>query len=328
MALAALIKRVAGRVSRKSRKITLKVGCSTNEESVAAICLKKFKELVEQESNGRIEVSVFPNAQLGDDVKMISQMRAGTLEGAVMSSTLLASVDKKWMIFDAPFLFPSSEVLFKVVDGPIGQKLMDSLPQNGLLCLAYPDYGYRQLTNSVKPVKSLADAKGLKIRVQENPVHIAAFEALGMSPTPMPFSELFTALQQKAIDGQENPLTTIYLQKFYEVNKYLTLTNHVNVPFVFLFSKNVWDKIPAADQQLIKKAGQDAAMYERQVSQDMAKEAVANLEKAGMTVTTLTPEQAAEFKNATKDVIYKFQDQIGKDFIDEMNAEVAKYSKQ
>lgn len=219
---------------KKAEKRVIKVGIGLNEQSPQYKGLQKFKEIVEKDSKGRIEVQLFANSQLGDDTKMMTALRAGTLEMTCPSTAPIAGIDKKWMVFDFPFLFPNEEVADKVVDGPFGQKLLDSLSNHGIKGIAFWENGYRQLTNSVREVKTPADVKGLKIRTMENPVHLAAFRALGANPTPMPFGELFTSLQQRTIDGQENPLTTIYLQKFYEVQKYTTLTNHLYSPFVFI----------------------------------------------------------------------------------------------
>lgn len=312
---------------KKAEKRVIKVGIGLNEQSPQYKGLQKFKEIVEKDSKGRLEVQLFANSQLGDDTKMMTALRAGTLEMTCPSTAPIAGIDKKWMVFDFPFLFPNEEIADKVVDGPFGQKLLDSLSNHGIKGIAFWENGYRQLTNSVREVKTPADVKGLKIRTMENPVHLAAFRALGANPTPMPFGELFTSLQQKTIDGQENPSTTNYLQKFYEVQKYSTLTNHFYSPFVFMFSKKIWDTLPKEDQDIIAKAGKEAAVYERKVNREMMTESVNGLEKAGMIVTRLTPDQQKAFMEATKDVAAKFETEIGKETIDSMKAEIAKYSK-
>ncbi|EAX46932.1 TRAP dicarboxylate transporter, DctP subunit [Thermosinus carboxydivorans Nor1] len=312
---------------KKAEKRVIKVGIGLNEQSPQYKGLQKFKEIVERESKGRIEVQLFANSQLGDDTKMMTALRAGTLEMTCPSTAPISGLDKKWMVFDLPFLFPNEEIADKVLDGPIGQKFLDSLSQNGIKGIAFWENGYRQLTNSVKEVKTPDDVKGLKIRTMENPVHLAAFRALGANPTPMPFGELFTSLQQRIIDGQENPVTTIYLQKFYEVQKYATLTNHFYSPFVLMFSKKIWDTLPKEDQDIILKAGKEAGLYQRKINREMMKESLANLEKTGMVVTKLTPEQQKAFMDATKDVATKFEAEIGKELIQEVKAEIAKYAK-
>ena len=312
---------------KKAEKRVIKEGIGLNEQSPQYKGLQKFKEIVEKDSKGRLEVQLFANSQLGDDTKMMTALRAGTLEMTCPSTAPIAGLDKKWMVFDIPFLFPNEEIVDKVVDGPIGQKMLASLSSHGIKGVAFWENGYRQLTNSTREVKTPADVKGLKIRTMENPVHLAAFRTLGANPTPMPFGELFTSLQQKTIDGQENPLTTIHLQKFYEVQKYATLTNHFYSPFVFMFSQKIWDTLPKEDQDLIMKAGKEAGVYERKINRDMMKDSAAALEKAGMIVTKLTPEQQKAFMDATQEVGAKFENDIGKELLAEVKAEIAKNMK-
>lgn len=312
---------------KKVEKKVIKVGIGLNEQSPQYKGLENFKQIVEKESKGRLEVNIFANAQLGDDIKMMTQLRAGTLEMTVPSSSPIASLDKKWMVFDLPFLFPNEEVVDKVLDGAVGQKFLDSLSQYGIKGIGYYENGYRQLTNSKREIKGPEDLQGLKIRTMENPVHLAAFRTMGANPTPMPFSEVFTAMQQKTIDGQENPSTTNFLQKFYEVQKYNTLSNHVYTPFVSMFSKKIWDTLSKEDQDVILKAAKESTVYQRKYNREMMKEAVAGMEKNGVLITKLTPEQQKAFMAATKDIAPKFEAEIGAATVQEVQAEIAKYSK-
>lgn len=312
---------------KKVEKRVIKVGIGLNEQSPQYKGLEKFKELVEKESKGRLEVNIFANAQLGDDIKMMTQLRAGTLEMTVPSSSPISTLDKKWMVFDLPFLFPNEEVVDKVLDGPVGQKFLDSLSQYGLKGLGYYENGYRQITNSKKEIKEPGDVKGLKIRTMENPVHLAAFRLLGANPTPMPFSEVFNAMQQKTIDGQENPSTTNFLQKFYEVQKYNTISNHVYTPFVSMFSKKAWDTLSKEDQDVILKATKDSSLYQRKYNRDMMKDCEAGMAKNGVVVTRLTPDQQKAFADATKTIATQFEAEIGADTVKEVKAEITKYSK-
>jgi tripartite ATP-independent transporter DctP family solute receptor len=303
---------------------TIKAGIGLNELSPQYKGLQKFKEIVEAESQGRIKVDLFANAQLGDDAKMMTSLRAGTLEMTCPSTAPIAGLDKQWMVFDLPFLFPNEEVADKVLDGPFGQKYLDSLPAHGIIGMAFWENGFRQLTNSKVEIKQPADLKGLKIRTMENPVHLATFQTLGANPTPMPFSEIFSALQEKTIDGQENPSTTNFLQKYYEVQKFTTLSNHFYSPFVFMYSKRLWDTMSQEDQALILKAAKEAGTYERKINRETMGEAVAGMEKAGMTVTRLTPEQHQVFVDATKDIAGRFENDIGADNLKAIREEIAK----
>lgn len=312
---------------KKVEKKVIRVSIGLNDASPEYKGLEKFKELVAKGSNGRLEIQIFPSAQLGDDIKTMTALRAGTLEMSGPSSSPVATINKKWMVFDLPFLFPNEQVVDKVLDGPFGQKMLDSLQAHGLVGICYMENGYRQMTNSKREVKSPDDVKGLKIRTMENPVHLAAWRKLGANPTPMPFSEVFNAMQQKTIDGQENPNTTNFLQKFQEVQKYSTLSKHVYTPFVIMYSKKLWDALPKDDQAIILKAGKEASVWQREYNRKVDAEAVQGLEKAGMVITRLTPDQQKAFMDATKDIAAQFENDIGKDTIAEVKAEIAKYSK-
>lgn len=226
-------------VEKKVEAKIIKAGIGLNDQSPQYKGLLKFKEILEAESKGRYEVNLFASSQLGDDTKMMTSLRAGTLEMTCPSTAPIAGLDKKWMVFDLPFLFPDEEVADKVLDGPFGQQYLTSLADHGIIGMAFWENGFRQLTNNVHEIKTPADLKGLKIRTMENPVHLATFRGMGANPTPMPFGELFSALQQKTIDGQENPSTSNFLQKFYEVQKFSTLSNHFYSPFVFMYSKKI-----------------------------------------------------------------------------------------
>ena len=166
--------------------------------------------------------------------------------------------------------------------------------------------------------------KGLKIRTMQNPIHLEAFRAMGANPTPMPFSEVFTAMQQKTIDGQENPIPTIWLSKFYEVQKYVTLTGHVYGPHIMLINKKLWDSFPAGDQKIIAEAAQESAIYQRGMNRKMNRDFVDNLKKAGNTVTELTPEQHKAFVDACASVYATWEPKIGKALVDEFKATVTK----
>lgn len=305
----------------------IKVSIGLNEASPLYQGMRKFGDLVQERTKNKYEIQLYANAQLGDDIKATESVRMGTLEMTPPSTSPLTGIESKLMVFDLPFLFPSPEVADKVLDGPIGQKLLDGLSAKGLKGLAYMENGFRDVTNSVREIKAPADLKGLKIRTMENPMHLAAWKAMGSNPTPMPFSEVFTAMQQKTIDGQENPIPTIYLQKFNEVQKYVTISNHIYSPFIVLFSQKIWDSMPKEDQEIFQQAALEAKDFQRKISRDMVKDQVGKLRDAGMTVTELTPDQLKAFQDATKPVYDQFAEKIGKDLVKEVTDEVVKLSK-
>jgi len=308
--------------STKPAKI-LKISNGINEQHPSYLASKRFEEIVEAKLPGKYDVQVYANAQLGDDVRATEGVRMGTLEMVATSASPLTGLVPELNVFDLPFIVTSYKAADAIYDGPVGAKIAALLEPKGLKLLAYYENGFRQLTNSVREIKTPEDVKGLKIRTMQNPIHLEAFRALGANPTPMPFSEVFTAMQQKTIDGQENPIPTIYLSKFYEVQKYTSLTGHVYGPHLLLINKALFDSFPADDQKIILQAAQDSAKYDREILRKMATEQIAELRKVGMIVTELSAEQLKAFQKATASVYASWEPKIGKALLDEFRAAVA-----
>lgn len=292
----------------------ISAGIGLNDKSAQYQSMKFFKELAEKNSGGRITVDLYHSSQLGDDREMMEALQMGTQEMTCPSTAPIAPFVNGFKVFDLPFLFPTYEAADYVLDGPVGQDLLNQLPKIGLIGLAYWENGYRQLTNSKTAVSSPADCKGLKIRTMENPIHLAAWKALGANPTPMAFGELFSAMQQKVVDGQENPWGTIYLQNFPEVQDYTTDTGHVYSPFVLLISKKFWDKLPEDLQKVVKEAALEAKDHNRKLNREMNAKYLEELKKV-MNVTILTPDQKAAFQAAVQPVYDQFSDEIGPELI-------------
>ena len=292
----------------------ISAGIGLNDKSAQYQSMKFFKELAEKNSGGRITVDLYHSSQLGDDREMMEALQMGTQEMTCPSTAPIAPFVNGFKVFDLPFLFPTYEAADYVLDGPVGQDLLNQLPEIGLIGLAYWENGYRQLTNSKTAVSSPADCKGLKIRTMENPIHRAAWKALGANPTPMAFGELFSAMQQKVVDGQENPWGTIYLQNFPEVQDYTTDTGHVYSPFVLLISKKFWDKLPEDLQKVVKEAALEAKDHNRKLNREMNAKYLEELKKV-MNVTILTPDQKAAFQAAVQPVYDQFSDEIGPELI-------------
>ncbi len=292
----------------------ISAGIGLNDKSAQYQSMKFFKELAEKNSDGRITVDLYHSSQLGDDREMMEALQMGTQEMTCPSTAPIAPFVNGFKVFDLPFLFPTYEAADYVLDGPVGQDLLNQLPEIGLIGLAYWENGYRQLTNSKTAVSSPADCKGLKIRTMENPIHLAAWKALGANPTPMAFGELFSAMQQKVVDGQENPWGTIYLQNFPEVQDYTTDTGHVYSPFVLLISEKFWDKLPEDLQKVVKEAALEAKDHNRKLNREMNAKYLEELKKV-MNVTILTPDQKAAFQAAVQPVYDQFSDEIGPELI-------------
>ncbi len=302
----------------------LKVSNGVNEQHPSYLGGKKFGEILNAKLPGKYDVQVYANAQLGDDVRATEGVRMGTLEMVCTSASPLTGLVPEFNVFDLPFIVTTEKAADAIYDGPVGAKLGAALEPKGIKLLAYYENGFRQLTNSVRAVQAPADLKGLKIRTMQNPIHLEAFRAMGANPTPMPFSEVFTALQQKTIDGQENPIPTIWLSKFYEVQKYVSLTGHVYGPHIMLINKKLFDSFPAEDQKIIAAAAQESAVYQRSINRKMNSDFVAELKKAGVTVVELTPEQKKAFQDAVAPVYANWEPKIGKALMDEFKDTVAK----
>jgi TRAP-type transport system periplasmic protein len=285
---------------------------------------KKFADLVEQKSGGKIKVRLFPSGQLGGDLQTVSSLQGGTLDVTVLNAGLLSSQVKEFGLFDLPFLFDSGKQADAVVDGPFGQKLAESLAAKNLVGLGYWDLGFRNLTNSRRPVAKLEDIQGLKIRVLQSPLYIDLFNTLGANAVPLPFPELYTALEQKTVDGQENPATVIQTSKFAEVQKHLTFTRHIYNPQIVIFSKRVWDRYDPEERKLIEDAAAEAKVYQRQVSRDAEAKAVEQLKAQGMQLTELSPDEIARLRDKVKPVTEKFAKEANEASVKELFAEVEK----
>lgn len=306
-------------------KKVIKVSNGVAEKHPAVIALnEKFKKIVEEKTNGRYVVEVYFSNQLGDDVKATEALRAGTLEACMTSTAPLVGFTKELAIFDIPFLFADEKTADFVLDGPIGQKLSGLMPAQGLVNVGWAENGFRHLTNSVRPVSTPEDVKGMKVRTMENNFHLAAWRALGANPTPMSWAEVFTALQQKAIDGQENPVPNFYTAKIQEVNKYISTTGHIYSPFMFLFSKKIWDTYPKEDQEIIMAAAKETCLYERKLNREATTKFLQDLKKEGYTVIELTPDQKKPFRDLTAPVWDQVAAKVGKDLVDQVKTEMAK----
>lgn len=297
---------------------TIRAGIGLNENHPEYKGLLKWKEIVEEKTDGALEVETYPSGQLGDDRTMAEGLQLGSLEVTIPSTAPMANFIPELAVYDFPFLFPDNETADKVLDGPIGQKLLDEFDDQNMKGLAYWENGFRDLTNSKHEVKTAADFDGLKIRTMENDLHLESFRALGANPTPMAFTELFTAMQQGTVDGQENPVATIYLEKFYEAQDYMSTTHHVYSPFVFLMSKEFFDGLTEDQQKIVTDAAKEAGDYERDLIRKQADENLEALKEEGMTVTEVTPEAREEMKEIVQPVIDEYADKVGKDLVDEV----------
>lgn len=287
---------------------------------------QKFAELVAAKSGGRFKVNVFPGGTLGGDAANVSALQGGTIEFVQLNSGILASQVKDFEVFDFPFLFANAKEADALVDGPFGQKLHAKLADKGIIGLAYVELGFRNITNSKKAINTVEDIAGLKLRVIPNAINIDWVKALGANPTPLAFPEVYAGLEQKAIDGQENPLSVILANKFYEVQKNLAVTNHQYNPQSIIFSKKVWDTLTPADQKLLQDAAREAAVFQRKVNRDKSADDLQELKKAGMAVTEFSPAEQAKLRAKLEPVVAKHGAAISAT-VAEVQAELAKLRK-
>ena len=290
--------------------------------------MERFAEILAARSGGKIKVNLFPGGVLGSDQANVSALQGGTLEMVVLNSGILASQVREFGIYDFPFMFASPKEADAVVDGPFGKMMHDKLEAKGIVGLAYWELGFRDITNSRRPINKVEDIAGLKLRVIPNAINVDWVKALGANPTPLPFPEVYAALDQKAIDGQENPVTVISANKLYEVQKHIVLSNHQYNPQSLIFSKKVWDTLSAADRKLLIDAGVEAGKYQRQVSRDAATTALENLKRNGMQVTELSAAELAKFREAMKPVIAKHSEIVGSGTVAALQAELARLRRQ
>ncbi len=306
---------------------TIRAGIGLNDQHPQYKGLVKFKEIVEEKTDGAITVETYHSGQLGDDRTMTEALQLGSQEVTIPSTAPLANFVPEFSVFDFPFLFPNEEVADKVLDGEVGQKFLKKLEDQDLMGLAYWENGFRNVTNSEHAIASAEDFKGLKLRTMENDLHLEAFRALGANPTPMAFTELFTAMQQGTVDGQENPYATIYLQKYYEIQDHVSNTQHIYSPFVFLMSKSFYDGLTEEQQTIVKEAAVEAGQYERKLNREANDKYLEDLQAEGMTYTEISPEGHDEMKELVQPVIDKYAEKIGKDVVQEVYDAVEEASK-
>jgi TRAP-type transport system periplasmic protein len=282
-------------------KLTLGHGAAVgNPRHEAAL---KFAEVAKAKSGGRIEVQVAPSAQLGDDAAMVTALRTGALDISANSQGAVANAVPEFAAYGMPFLFSSAAAAFKLLDGPLGKELADKSAEKGLVLLGTWDNGIRQMTNGKRPITKVDDMRGLKMRVPPDATLVDIMKALGAESQQVKFAELYVALQQGVVDGQENPLVNIHASKLYEVQKHLALTNHQFQMTPFLMSKRSWDKLADADRKAVTEAAAEATALQRKLSQEADDKLLADLKSKGVQVTT--PDRAA-FAKATAEVVEKW----------------------
>ena len=292
---------------------SLKMAYALSVDSHYGVGANAFNEAIEKSTDGEYTIEQFANSALGGEREVIEGLQLGTIDLAIVSTGATLNFVPATGVFDIPFLFRDLDHARKVLDGDIGKQMLEEFPKRGLEALAWGEQGFRQLTNSVRPVSTPEDAKGLKIRTTENPIHIAAFREIGILATPMAWPEVATALQQGTIDGQENPMSVIVSAKLPQLQKYLSLTSHVYGPALVLMSPSVYNGLSDERKDAFKQAGAAAAQAMRDYVDNIEQSGIEQVKKEGMEVNTV---DHAAFVQAVQPVYPQYYKQFGQELVE------------
>lgn len=308
--------------AQAQKKTVIKIGWTTSDgaSDPYAIGARAFKAAAEANSKGTLDVQLYPNRQLGDERPMIEGLRFGTVDAGIITNSSVAQIEPSFQLNDLPFLYKSEEQAFKLLDGSVGAQMTKKLDAKGILTLGYMDSGFRSIVNNRRPVAKPEDVSGVKYRVMQSPVYIEMFNSLGGSAVPMAWGETFTAVQQGTIDGLEAPVTVLDQSKFFEVTKYLSLTNHTYSVLHFLMSKRTFDKLSPDQKKAVKDAAAQAVAEQRKVSVENTRKIIASLQSRGVKVNTVENRDA--FVERVKPVYEKYRGSIGSDLLNAALAEV------
>ena len=299
-----------------SAATVLKVGHGANEQFHMHRALLKFEELVEAGSDKEIDVQIFPSSQMGPDREMIEGVQTGVLEMAIPPSSFFAGWDPAFAVIELPYMYASKDIALKVLNSEPGDKMLARLGKQGLVGLGWMELGVRHVTNNVRPITKPEDLEGIKLRTMKVPAHVDTFNALGANPTPMNFGEVYSALQQGVIDGQENPIALIDTQRFYEVQKHVSLTGHVFAIYTPVISKAFFDGLSADQQKLLQESMTAAIEYQQELITKEEAEQLQKIRDAGVNVVELSAEQRQVFSEKTEDVRAKYRDTVGAEAYD------------
>ncbi|WP_244606501.1 DctP family TRAP transporter solute-binding subunit [Arsenicitalea aurantiaca] len=302
---------------------TIRVGSTLSPEHPTGVAINAMAACAAERTDGQMTIQGIFNAALGGDQEMSQAARAGTLDMFVTTTSPLVGLESRLGVFDLPFMFNSTEEVNAVLDGEFGQFIGDLMPEHDLVKVSFWDYGFRQLTNSRRAVASVEDFQGLRVRVIQNNIFIDAFSALGANPIPMSWGEVFPALETGAIDGQENPLLTIYDAQLYDVQDYLSLTNHVYAALMLLYSETLFNQLSTEEQAVVMECAAEAQTIQRAGMAERADAALAALEEEGMEIVRPEPAAVDAMREAMGVVYETHAETIGQDVIDRLNAELA-----
>ncbi len=305
-------------------QVRAKIGHAMPESHPQAAAMNKFTELASTYTGGNVKVQAFHGAVLGSDEKQLQAVQAGTQELYIGTLAPLSTRVKEVQVWDLPFMFQNEKEVYAVLDGASSKKIFSSIEASGLVGLTWTGMGFRNLSNSKRSVNRIEDITGLKVRVMANPVALETWKTIGANAVPMAFSEVFPALETKALDGQENPLVHMYSNKMQEVQKFISVTNHVYTPVAIVASKKFWDTLSASDKAGVQKAAVEAGLLQRKLLEEGDVDVVKKFAAAGVTVNNVSASELARIQERVKPVIAKFAPIIGEDFVNGFLAEISK----
>jgi tripartite ATP-independent transporter DctP family solute receptor len=303
-------------------EVKAKLGQAMPDSHPQSIATKKFADLASTYTNGNVKIQTYSSGVLGSDEKQLQATQSGTQEFYIGTLAPLSTRVKEVQVWDLPFMFQNEREVYALLDGPSSKKIFEKIEPSGLVGLTWTGMGFRNLSNSKHPVTKLEDVSGLKVRVMANPVALDTWKTIGANAVPMAFAEVFPALEIKALDGQENPLLHMYANKMQEVQKYISVTNHVYTPSALVVSKKFWDKLSPADQAGVRKAAVEAGLYQRKLLDEGNADVVAKFKDVGVTVSPMPPAELARIQEKVKPVVAKFSPLIGDDFVKGFYAEI------
>src|SRR6187399_289248 len=306
---------------------TIRWGHLNNTDHPVSLGVQKFAEILLAKSGGKLKIREFAASQLGNELQQQSALRGGTQEMFSASTTSLATVVPEFGLLDFPFIVSTVDQADALVQGAYGKAMMDTLPQRGLVALGYWGLGFRNVTNSKHPIAKLEDFAGLKLRVIPNPVYLESFNAFKANPIPMAFGELYTALETKTVDGQENPYTVILSNKFYEVQKYVSATGHTFTENIIIVSKIFWDKLSPAEQKMMQEAYAESRGYQKEQTRLQTEKALSELQAKGMTYNPVAPEELERMRKAAQPVVDKISAALKPETVKLFNEELDRIRK-
>lgn len=297
----------------ETRKIQFGYVTAASKTDPYCIASTKFADLIKEKTDGKIELQLFPSGQLGNERDMIEGMQIGTLDAGLITNAPISGFVSSFMVLDLPFIFSDADNAHKTLDGPAGRALLDKLDTIGIKGLAFAEGGFRHMINNVRPIMEVEDVKGIKFRVMKNPVYIGLFKYLGSNAIPMPWGEVFTAVQQGVIDGLEIPISVTWSNNYFEVTKYLSLTGHTYSPLVFMVSSGVWSSLSPDYQKIFLESAHEAAVYERASVKEIEADLLKKLQEKGMEINEVLNKNP--FQEAVKPLYEEFKEKIGADVL-------------